>query len=1547
MDDATDDEGALHRALVDASTDGLWIFDGTGTTTWANDRMAELLGVDPGRMAGFRVEDALDREGREQLPDHLAAMAAAEVGQDNVESKFVRADGTEIWTLVSWSPLRDHDGRRVGWLHRVTEYTDRRALLDTLRDREQQLATAQSIAHIGSWSWDVPTNTVTWSAQLYRIYNLEPDEHDATYEGFLDRIHPEDRDRVRAIVGSTFAGADEFAFDSRIIRRGGEVRWIRGLGRVQRAADGTPLAMGGTTQDITDLKRADQLAAEATRRLELLQGMAMAANQATNLAEAIATMAVALPLFTTWTAVGVYTVGADGALAREPLDSSGHAAWEPLPDPALAERARLSRQVEIGAPSDHADTHSLVAIPVLLAARAVAVIEVLADEVPPDENSMFLIGQIAGQLSLVAERERSAQELAEARDEAMEASRLKSEFLATMSHEIRTPMNGVIGLNELLLGTELDDHQRRLAEGLQRAGLTLLGIINDILDLSKIESGKLELEAVDFDVRGVFEQSASVLSGPAHAKGLELIVACHPDVPLFLRGDSVRFGQVLTNLGSNAVKFTDDGEVVVSARVERESAEEVVLRVDVVDSGVGIDPAARATLFDAFTQADPSTTRRHGGTGLGLAISRQLVEALGGEIEVSSEVGRGSTFSFTAAFGRAGGAATRRSPSSHGLQGRRVLVVDDNETNRLILTEQLAAWQMDVAAASSATEAMAALRDAVVEDWPFEIVLLDLVMPDTDGLALARRIGAEPELGGPAMLLLSSNQGVRPQAVRDAGVHASLEKPVRHSELYDALVGVTDVSRPTVLPSTAPRSARPPLGLRVLVVEDNQVNQLVATGLLENLGFEVEVASDGEEAVDRLATDHDFAAVLMDCRMPLLDGFDATRAVRAAEPEGRRVPDHRDDGVGTRGRTGALPGRRHGRLPDQARRRRRPGAGDPPLVRGPARRPGHRSHGTGGATRRTRPRRGPDADAARAEEGRGQLLRTHRHLVPLPCRRPGAGDPGRGRLPTTPRACRVRRTSSRAARSTSACPWSAVPPPGWRRWGTPTAPPVPLPCSTTWRARSSGRSPRCRRPPPGPGDAAHRRHAARLAGVLPRFEVVARRRPVDLVSPGAVLLDRALASGWSAPTPHPAPYAAVTAALSESRPGRLVLELSGGQVRLVGWYDVARGTVGLEVHAPGHSTTHRSRRHGRAVEPASALGLTLTGTHLTVLTRHPAGWVARGRVDLRDRVRTRDEAWLASLTTAQRWEGSTEPPPGRVVAGGFGQLGLRDLRLVTERDGTAYRLGGRLLLTATSAGPGFFDTAHTSVWTLDPATYALTHRADLFFRRPGLPGVFGDHATHLLRDAGRWVVATSTWGDFDRTRPGATVAVTLAETDADLLHGRHVLDTRRLSLPTEGLRSVGVWDPHLVHADGRWLVGYVSARKFFRFHPALAEGPDLDTLSVRGSATDRTATEGTTLVRVDGAWRVLASDGREGRRGQRRGFPVFDLDLAEVGSLEAPYPTNIPWPTLVELEDDDWLMVAFNGAAYGGPLLGYGTHGEVVLQRTTSARVRAPDGPTM
>jgi hypothetical protein len=346
--------------------------------------------------------------------------------------------------------------------------------------------------------------------------------------------------------------------------------------------------------------------------------------------------------------------------------------------------------------------------------------------------------------------------------------------------------------------------------------------------------------------------------------------------------------------------------------------------------------------------------------------------------------------------------------------------------------------------------------------------------------------------------------------------------------------------------------------------------------------------------------------------------------------------------------------------------------------------------------------------------------------------------------------------------------------------------------------------------------------------------------------------------------------------------------------------------VALHVGTGGRTTTHRSRRSSRPEAPVEAVALTLTGPQVTAFTREAGAWVARARYDLTDRHDVHDEAWLAGLTAAGE-------------LGRFGQLGLRDLRVVSEADGAAVGDGGSLLLTATSAGPGGFPTGHCSVWALDPETLELEHRADLFLRRGG---VYGDHAAHLVRDGERWLLATSTWGDFHRQK--RPVRVMLAESTEDLSRGVHVLDSRPLALPTDGFGSVGVWDPHLVRTDEGWLVGYVSARRYFRFHPVLATGPSLDSLTVRAVGSGR-ETEGTTLARLDGEWRVLASDKH------RRCYPLLDLDLREVGTLDATYPTNIPWPTLV-----DDLLVGFNGAPYGGRLVGYGSHGEVVLQRAVS-----------
>ena len=452
-----------------------------------------------------------------------------------------------------------------------------------------------------------------------------------------------------------------------------------------------------------------------------------------------------------------------------------------------------------------------------------------------------------------------------------------------------------------------------------------------------------------------------------------------------------------------------------------------------------------------------------------------------------------------------------------------------------------------------------------------------------------------------------------------------------------------------------------------------------------------------------------------------------------------------------------------------------------------------------------------------------------------------------------------------------------------------------------------------------------------LAGWV-ALTVVARRRPFGLLSPGADVWRDA----DERPTPYVAPFATVRAAVADADVGTVSVRLRSRSVLLTGEHDARRAVAWITVtDDAGRTTTHRSLRHGRAERPVHGVALTLTGTWLTVWTTGDgAGWTARARATLEDRVDVRSEDFLAGLHSSAA--GSL--PVTRLWTGPFGQLGLRDLRLVSEADGTPVRLDGRLLLSATSAGPGFFDTGHTSVWSLDETALRLRHEADLFFRRPDRPGAYGDHATHVVRDGDTWLVATSTWGDFDGSRRDATVGITLAETTADVTTGVHLLETRALPMPADGLPSVGVWDPHLVRVDGQWLVGFVSATRFFRFHPALAAGPTLDDLTIRGAATDRVATEGTTLVHLDEGWRVLASDGPDSRRAVRRRYPVFDLDLRETGTLAASYPTNLPWPTLVRAQSGGWLMVAFNGRPRGGRVLGYGTHGDVVILRGDDVR---------
>jgi two-component system sensor histidine kinase/response regulator len=497
----------------------------------------------------------------------------------------------------------------------------------------------------------------------------------------------------------------------------------------------------------------------------------------------------------------------------------------------------------------------------------------------------------------ITEQRRAAEVLEQAREEALQSARVKSEFLATMSHEIRTPMNGVIGLVSLLADTELDAQQREYAEGVQHAGQALIDVINDILDFSKLEAGKLVLDAADFDLRVLAEEVGDLLAPAAYAKGLELLVDVDPAAVRLVRGDHVRIRQVLLNLASNAVKFTAEGEV--SIRVTTSSVEDglVGLHVEVVDTGIGIAEADQPRVFESFSQADASTTRRYGGTGLGLTISRRIVKAMNGEIGVRSVPGVGSTFWFDLRLPVAEPSPETQPdlPEPGLLPARlRALVVDDNATNRTILSAQLSAWGVTVDSVDSAAHALVALATARTSRRRYDFAILDMLMPDIDGLELARLVCADPDLAGLPMIMLSSAPRVAQPLLDEAGVSRWLTKPIRAAALYDSVVRLVADTGRCPLELAAERgqteAARPaPVRGRVLVVEDNELNQLVARGMVERLGFATDVAGNGVEALEALERQA-YDLVLMDCHMPVMDGFAATERIRESERARARTP---------------------------------------------------------------------------------------------------------------------------------------------------------------------------------------------------------------------------------------------------------------------------------------------------------------------------------------------------------------------------------------------------------------------------------------------------------------------------------------------------------------------------------------------------------------------------------------------------------------------------------------------------------------------------------
>ena len=796
------------------------------------------------------------------------------------------------------------------------------ASADVLREQQGALSQAQQLARLGNWSWHREAAALQWSDEMRRLHDL-PATDAVTRDAFLRTVHADDRAALSSRLDAALSAGQPFELEYRLLRPGGDERWVQHRAEAQGAGTGRVL---GTVLDITLRKRSEALQSAQSALLEqIAEGRPLTpllnAIVASLESQVPAAMGGVLLVDDAGTALtqplgdnlpAAYREGLDGLRIGPTAGSCGTAVhrleavivtdtatdplWQDFRDFAASNgiRACWSQPIvgsngkvlgtlslshrQPGAPG--AEHLQLLATHAHIAALAIERRRVESEIQQANEQLESRVVERTAQLEAeVAERKRAEVDLRSAKEFAESAASAKSEFLANMSHEIRTPLHGVLGAMEMLGDTPLTGQQQRFIDTARTSANILLGVIDEILDFSRLEGGKLRIETIDFDLHRTVEDVTSVLAQRAHAKQVELACFIAPEVPQMVAGDPVRLRQILVNLVGNAIKFTERGEVVITCTGTLQPERgRPTLTVEVRDTGIGIPSDKQAQLFEPFMQADNSTSRKYGGSGLGLSISRRLIELMGGTIGFESEVGRGSRFWFELPLRPAHSRV--QALRSTALAGTRVLVVDDNATNRVILHRYLTSWSAQSGSASGGDEALAKLQDSDQSGHPYDLVLMDLNMPGMDGYTLVRAMQADPSLASVPVIMLSSSMQ-DPSRMGGLRVDIWLDKPVRQSDLHDAIATVLGRRRaPPVAPP--PRTASRFNGERVLLVEDNAVTRDLGVQMLRNQGFEVEVAETGAEAVAAVQQ-RPFDAVLMDIQMPGMDGYEATRLVRQWE----------------------------------------------------------------------------------------------------------------------------------------------------------------------------------------------------------------------------------------------------------------------------------------------------------------------------------------------------------------------------------------------------------------------------------------------------------------------------------------------------------------------------------------------------------------------------------------------------------------------------------------------------------------------------------------